>query len=139
MNTEKIGNFIAECRRSKNLTQSDLSEKLNISNKSISKWEEGRKMPDSSVMFNLCNLLDISVNELLSGEHLKESQYKEKVTENLISITKEYDKNKKMKNLMIILIASIFIFLLLAFILELYMRILNWKLIMTNDKKSETQ
>ena len=76
MNQEKIGNFIAQCRKEKNLTQSQLAEKLNMSNKSISKWETGKGMPDSSVMLELCNYLGISVNELLSGEYLKEEDRK---------------------------------------------------------------
>ena len=77
MNQEKIGKFIAECRKEKNLTQVQLAEILNMSYKSISKWETGRGMPDSSIMLELCEALGISVNELLSGEHLIEEQYKE--------------------------------------------------------------
>lgn len=75
MNQEKIGSFIAQCRKEKNLTQSQLAEKLNMSDKSVSKWETGKGMPDSSIMIELCNYLDISANELLSGEHLREDQY----------------------------------------------------------------
>ena len=71
MNQEKIGNFIAQCRKEKKLTQTQLAEKLNISNKAISKWETGRGMPDSSIMLELSKYLGITVNELLSGEHLQ--------------------------------------------------------------------
>ena len=102
MNQEKIGKFIAECRKEKNLTQVQLAEKLNMSYKSISKWETGRGMPDSSIMLELCNYLGISVNELLSGEHLKEQEYQEKANENIISIAKESDKNRKIKNRIIV-------------------------------------
>ena len=113
MNQEKIGKFIAECRKEKNLTQVQLAEKLNMSYKSISKWETGRGMPDSSIMLELCNCLGINVNELLSGEHLKEEQYQEKANENIINIAKESDKNRKIKNRIIVVIAVIFLCVLL--------------------------
>lgn len=116
MNQVKVGKFIAECRKDKKLTQAQLAEKLNMSCKSISKWETGRGMPDSSIMLELCGYLGITVNELLSGEHLKEEQYKEKANENIINIVKESDKNKKIKNRLIILIVIVFILLVLFFI-----------------------
>lgn len=119
MNQEKIGKFIAECRKEKNLTQVQLAEKLNMSYKSISKWETGRGMPDSSIMLELCNYLGISVNELLSGEHLKEQEYQEKANENIISIAKESDKNRKIKNRIIVVIVAIFLCLLLIFIINI--------------------
>ena len=116
MNQKKIGKFIAECRKEKNLTQVQLAEKLNMSYKSISKWETGKGMPDSSIMLELCNYLGISVNELLSGEHLKEEEYQEKANENIISIAKKSDKNRKIKNRIIVVIVAIFLCLLLIFI-----------------------
>ena len=66
MNQIKIGKFIAECRKKQNLTQSQLAEKLGITDRAISKWENGRAMPDSSLMLDLCSILNISVNDLLS-------------------------------------------------------------------------
>ena len=71
MNQVKIGKFIAQCRKEKNMTQAELAEKLNITDRAISKWETGKGMPDSSIMLDLCNELNISVNELLSGEVIK--------------------------------------------------------------------
>ena len=68
MDQIKIGKFIAECRKNANLTQMQLSEKLGITDKAISKWERGISMPDTSIMLELCDILGISVNELLSGE-----------------------------------------------------------------------
>jgi len=68
MNQAKIGKFIAECRRSNNLTQAQLAEKLNITDRAVSKWENGKSMPDSSIMLDLCKELGITVNDLLSGE-----------------------------------------------------------------------
>ena len=69
MEQAKVGKFIAECRKNKNLTQAELAEKLNITDRAISKWETGKGMPDSSIMLELCNELDITVNELLSLSH----------------------------------------------------------------------
>ncbi len=90
MNQEKIGKFITTCRKEKNLTQEELAEKLNVSNKSVSRWENGKNMPDYSVLNDLCNILDININELLSGE----KDNKETI-ENLDMILKEYYKMKK--------------------------------------------
>lgn len=68
MDQIKIGRFIAERRKLKNLTQAQLAEKLNITDRAVSKWENGRSLPDSSIMLELCEILEITVNELLSGE-----------------------------------------------------------------------
>ena len=90
MEQEKIGKFIAECRKKKNLTQMQLAEKLNITDRAISKWETGKGMPDSSIMLELCNELDISVNELLSGELIDMKNYNKNVAdENLIKVQRE--------------------------------------------------
>ena len=70
MDQLKIGKFISECRKQKKLTQMQLSEKLGITDKAISKWERGIAMPDSSIMLELCDILGINVNELLSGERI---------------------------------------------------------------------
>ena len=85
----KIGRFIAECRKKKNLTQAQLAEKLNITDRAISKWETGKGMPDSSIMLELCNELNISVNELLSGEMIDMKNYNRKADENLIKLQKQ--------------------------------------------------
>ena len=63
----KIGKFIADCRKKKNLTQMQLAEKLGITDKAISKWERGIAMPSYSIMLRLCDILDVTVNELLRG------------------------------------------------------------------------
>ena len=68
MDQVKIGKFIAERRRKTNLTQMQLAEKLNITDRAISKWETGKSLPDSSIMLELCDVLGISVNDLLCGE-----------------------------------------------------------------------
>ena len=97
MDQIKIGKFIAKCRKNKNLTQFQLAEKLNITDRAISKWETGKGMPDSSIMLDLCNELDISVNELLSGEEIKMENYNTKAEENLLEMAKKEEiQNKKM-------------------------------------------
>lgn len=70
MEQEMIGKFISACRKEKGLTQMQLAEKLNITNRAVSKWETGKSMPDVSLMLDLCNILGITVNELLSGERI---------------------------------------------------------------------
>ena len=70
MNQEHIGKFIAKCRKGKNLTQQELAEKLGVTDRSISKWENGRCLPDLSLFNPLCQELDITINELLSGEKI---------------------------------------------------------------------
>ena len=89
MDQVKIGKFIADCRKRKDLTQMQLAEKLNITDRAISKWETGKGMPDSSIMLELCNELEISVNELLSGEMINVKEFNKKANENLIKLQKQ--------------------------------------------------
>lgn len=96
MNQEKIGKFIAECRKQKNMTQQELAEKLNVSDRTVGNWENGRNMPDLSLFKPLCNELNISLNDLMSGEKVKEREYQEKLEENTINII-DYT-NKKIEN-----------------------------------------
>ena len=95
MNQLKIGKFIAECRRQKNLTQMQLSEKLNITDKAISKWERGIAMPDSSIMLELCDILSISVNELLNGERISMEKNEQKNEQLLLDMAKEIERKNK--------------------------------------------
>lgn len=97
MNLEKIGKFIAECRKEKNLTQSELAEKLNISNRAVSKWETGKSCPDVSIMPELCGILGINVNELFSGERIVIENYQEKAEQNLVNLQKQKEQANKMK------------------------------------------
>lgn len=118
MDQIKIGKFIAECRKKNNLTQMELAEKLNITDRAISKWENGKGMPDSSIMLELCNELHISVNELLSGEILEVNNYNEKSEHNLIEIVKQKEESdKKILSLEISIgVACIIIFFILVLI-----------------------
>lgn len=121
MDLEKIGRFIAECRKEKGLTQAQLAEKINITDKAVSKWETGKGLPDVSIMIELCNILGINVNELLSGERLSEENYQEKANENIVSMIKVADKNRRIKNKIIIIIVIIIsIFFIYGLLLGIY-------------------
>lgn len=118
MEQAKIGKFIAECRKNKNMTQAELAEKLNITDRAISKWETGKGMPDSSIMLELCNELDISVNELLSGEVIKMENYNQKAEENLLEMKKQKEEtDREMLRLEIVIgYISTITFLILVFL-----------------------
>lgn len=88
-----IGKFIANCRKGKKMTQAQLAEKLNITDRAVSKWETGKSMPDSSIMLELCELLGITVNELLSGEKIKIETYEKQADENLIALKRKEEHN----------------------------------------------
>ena len=85
MNQEKIGKFIARCRKDKKMTQSELAEKLGVTDKSIGNWENGRNMPDLSLFKPLCDELNITINDLLSGEKINKDKYQEKFEENIVN------------------------------------------------------
>ncbi len=106
MNQIDTGKFIASCRKEKGLTQAQLAEKLNITDRAVSKWETGKGMPDTSIMLELCNILGVTVNELLSGERIEMNNYEEKVNENLIEL-KRKDENNMNKNAVISTIYTI--------------------------------
>lgn len=95
MDQIKTGRFIAELRKEKGLTQRALADALLISDKTVSKWETGKGMPEISLMMPLCGQLDITVNELLSGERLNDSDYKKKAEENMMDLIREKAENKK--------------------------------------------
>ncbi len=95
MDQSKIGKFIAECRKDKELTQMQLAEKLGITDKAISKWERGIAMPDTAIMLELCEILGISVNELLSGERLNMENNSQKNEQLLLEMAKEIEKKNK--------------------------------------------
>ena len=118
MNQVKIGKFIAECRKNKKLTQAQLAEKLNITDRAISKWETGKGMPDSSIMLDLCNELGISVNELLSGEMIEMKDYNESVEKNLLDMVKQKEEaDKRLLSMEIVIgVLSMIILLSLTFI-----------------------
>lgn len=95
MDQVKIGRFIAECRKRENLTQMQLAEKLNITDRAISKWENGKSMPDSAIMLDLCEILKISVNDLLCGEKIAMENYNKELENNLLEMVKQKEKADK--------------------------------------------
>lgn len=102
MDQIKTGKFIAEARRAQNLTQRQLADKLAISDKTVSKWECGKGLPEVSLMLPLCEILQIGVNDLLSGEKLAEENYRKKAEENLMNLMQENAENKERMTLSII-------------------------------------
>ncbi len=116
MNQEKTGRFIAEARNHKGLTQKELAEKIGISDKTISKWECGKSMPDITYLDALCNSLGINMNELISGEYLTEKAYSVKAEENIMALMKENEKTRKgsvIRNIVGILVAILALFFML--------------------------
>lgn len=130
MDQIKIGRFIADERKRKEYTQKQLSERLGISDKTISKWERGNGFPEVSLLLPLCAALEITVNELLSGERVSEEEYRRKAEENMVNLVKEAQESKKKIILSamvagLTLIAAIPLFLLAgALALETWLRIL---------------
>lgn len=95
MNQEKIGAFIARRRKEKKLTQAKLASYLGITDRAVSKWERGKGLPDPVYMLELCRLLDISVNELLTGEFIEETKYQQKAEDILLIMAKQEVKQTK--------------------------------------------
>jgi transcriptional regulator with XRE-family HTH domain len=95
MDQIKIGRFIAACRKRANLTQLQLADRLGITDKAVSKWERGITMPDTSIMLELCDILGISVNELLSGEKINMENSSQKNEQLLLDMAKELEKKNK--------------------------------------------
>ena len=93
MDQVKIGKFISQMRKEKGLTQKQLGEELLISDKTVSKWETGKGLPEVSLMLPLCEKLGINVNELLTGERIPEEDYKKKAEENIMNIMREKEES----------------------------------------------
>lgn len=96
MDQNKVGRFIAKCRKEKGLTQSVLAERIGVSDRAVSKWETGKNMPDTGLILELCSILDININELFTGERMNSMEnYKEKAEENLIALNREKELHAK--------------------------------------------
>ena len=113
MDQRKIGSFICLCRKEKKLTQQQLAEKLGVTSKSVSRWENGNTMPDYSLLRNLCDELGISVNELLAGQKILVEDYKNVAEENFILLKKKVDRVIKIFDIiqwiMVILTIGLFV------------------------------
>lgn len=108
MDQIKIGRFIAKERKNKDYTQKQLADILGISDKTISKWERGNGFPEVSLLLPLCKELDISVNELLTGERVSEDEYQKKAEENMMNLVRETQESKK-KIILSVMVAGLMI------------------------------
>ena len=127
MDQIKIGKFIQEKRKEQQLTQSDLAEKLNVTDRAISKWENGNCLPDAGTMPELCKILNISINDLFSGEMVDMKDNEKKLEENLLEMTKlKEEKDKQLLGLEIVIgfIVSI-TFITLIFVVS-YIEMATW-------------
>jgi len=117
MDQIKIGKFIAACRKKANLTQMQLAEKLNITDRAVSKWETGKSMPDSSIMLELCEILEITVNDLLCGEAVTMERYNTELENNLLEMIKQKqqaDKRLLSMEIFVGVTAVVFLFAMIA-------------------------
>lgn len=118
MDQIKIGKFIALCRKEKGLTQAQLGERLAVSDRAVSKWETGKCLPDSSIMLDLCDILGITVNELLNGDRVEPEKLQQASEENLIALKKTEEAGQtKSKRFVFLLALSLFV---LAGLLTVY-------------------
>ena len=116
MNQEKIGKFISNLRKEKNMTQQELAKKLGVTDRAISKWENGRGLPDYSLLQDLCDTLSISINELFSGEKISKEDYKTKAEENMSKLINDnYSEKKKINWIIAISIAVVYLSISILF------------------------
>ena len=128
MDQVKIGKFIAERRKKNALTQMQLAEKLNITDRAISKWETGKAMPDSSIMLELCDILKISVNDLLSGEVIQVENYNKEMENNLLEMIKQkQEADKRLLKLEIVLGIIAILPLIAAVVIASIVPMEEWK------------
>lgn len=126
MNQTKIGRFISSMRKEKGLTQRQLADELGISDKTVSKWETGKGLPEVALMLPLCEILNITVYELLCGEKLAEADYKQKAEETIMNLIQEKEQSKKN---IVLEIVTVFITLLASLTLIIiagYLQMENW-------------
>lgn len=109
MNQERIGKFIKLTRKEKDLTQEELASKLRLSNRTISKWENGVCLPDYGVMKDLCEILDISINEFFSGERFENDNSQEKFEEDIMKTIKENNRIKKIIKIVIVVLCGVMV------------------------------
>ena len=127
MDQVKIGKFIAECRKKANLTQMQLAEKLNITDRAVSKWETGKSMPDSSIMLALCEVLKISVNDLLCGEVVTMDNYNKELENNLLEMIKQKEQaDKRLLSLEIFIGMTVSIILFALIFVAAFVEMADW-------------
>ena len=128
MDQVKIGKFIAECRKNVNLTQMQLAERLNITDRAVSKWERGKAMPDTSIMLELCDILCISVNDLLSGEKITMDNFNKELENNLIEmVSQKQESDKRLLRMESLAGAMASIPLVVGIVIGLFVPMEEWK------------
>ncbi len=113
MDQIRIGTFIAKLRKEKKLTQEQLAEKLGVTSKSISRWENGVCLPDFSLLKNLSDILGVTINELMSGEKIKDEKYQERFEENIVNAISDVDNSNQKHRLFINIILGSCIFIII--------------------------
>ena len=127
MDQIRIGKFIAERRKELNLTQMQLAEKLGITDRAVSKWENGKAMPDSSIMLELCEILQISVNDLLHGEVITMENYNKELENTLVDLVKQKEKNdKRLLDLQVVICVTSLVYYLAMIVLAAYLPMPGW-------------
>ena len=147
MNQEKIGKFIAKIRKEKKMTQQELADKLNVTDRAVGNWENGRRMPDVVFYKPLCEILGISLNEFFAGEYLSDDKMIQKSEENIMNIVNEENAKKRSLKTIIIVLSLVGIILLAGLFgmynfMKNYMSTAktfkyNWGIIIPNDFKEE--
>lgn len=128
MDQVKIGKFIAERRKQAKLTQMQLAEKLNITDRAVSKWETGKAMPDTSIMLPLCRILNISVNDLLSGEVVTMENYNKELENHLLEMAKQKEEaDKRLLKLEVVLGIVAVLPLIVAAVIAILVPMEEWK------------
>ena len=128
MDQQKIGRFIAECRKKENLTQMQLAEKFNITDRAVSKWETGKAMPDSAIMLELCDVLKITVNDLLSGEVVTVENYNKELENKLLEMVKQKEESdKRMLTLEVVIGVFSIVILMVPIFLGAYLPMADWQ------------
>ena len=128
MDQVKIGKFIAGCRKKVNLTQAQLAERLGITDRAVSKWETGKSMPDSSVMLELCSILEITVNDLLSGEVVTVNDYNKELEKNLFEMVKQKEESdRRLLTLEWVIIVLSFVVLIIPIIIGAFITAQEWQ------------
>lgn len=127
MNQEKIGNFIVKLRKEKNMTQKELANKLNVTDRAIGNWENGRRLPDYTIIKDLCDTLGITINELLCGEKIKQDKYFENAEKNFILLKQKGEIiEKKLKTTQTILTVISITLLVIVFLIFIVHLLLNY-------------
>ena len=127
MDQTKIGTFISKKRKERNLTQEKLAEKLGITDRAVSKWETGKSLPDASIMLDLCRILGITVNDLLSGEELSMERINERTEKNLIEMVRQKEAaDRRLLKTEIVIVALSMLFLASMIVIAALIPMENW-------------